>query len=91
MIYIGDVLKLIDDEPEYPNAAPPRLMALINEAIRDQDADQMLHMLRASVRLTKLCIRERLEAMADEQQSLIITQYPSLGTNASRRDLPNRF
>ncbi len=91
MLYIGDVLALVDDEPEYPGAAPPRLMALINEAIRDQDAEYMLHVLRATVRQTKACIRKRLEELADERQSLIITQCPSLGTKAPGHDRPDRF
>lgn len=88
MIYIGDVLQLIDDEPEYPGDAPPALMAMFAEVLRNQDADHLLYMMRATVRQTKARIRERLEEMADERQSLMITRYPSLGTNATG---PDRF
>lgn len=58
-----DVLKAIQEEPEYPGDAPPELMQYIRKCIENKDEFHMLHMLRMSVRQIKKCIIDRIEAL----------------------------
>jgi hypothetical protein len=53
-------LKAIDDEPEYPGELPLNMDKTIREAIKDHDIDLITEMLRATVRLTKQGISERI-------------------------------
>lgn len=57
------VLKAVDDEPEYPDDAPPQLCAVLNQAIKDKDLPLLLHAMRQTVRLTKECISARIKAI----------------------------
>ena len=54
------VKKVVESEPEYPGEAPPKLCAVLDQAIIDKDRDLLLHAMRETVRLTKQCIIERL-------------------------------
>lgn len=51
-IEIKDVVRLIKDEPEYPNPCT-KLRQVIHEAVLAQDEEWILHVVRQAVRQTK--------------------------------------
>lgn len=57
---IAAAIRTVESEPEYPGEAPPKLCAVLDQAIIDKDRDLLLHAMRETVRLTKQCIIERL-------------------------------
>ena len=63
-----EILKAIDDEPEYPGEMPKDMKAYVLKAIECGDVDLLEEALRATVRLTKRGIRDRVVALMKEQK-----------------------
>jgi len=57
---LGDIIKIIESEPEYTGEPTPELLKVFNEIIENKDTDRLVHLLRSSVNLTKRCIRGRI-------------------------------
>lgn len=60
--------RAIDDEPEYPGEVPAELQQLLGMVIESGSQQALVELLRISVRLTKRCIRDRLEAALAEEK-----------------------
>lgn len=61
----GSTLDCIADvqaEPEFPGDAPPELMKYIRQCIETKDEQNLLHMMRMAVSITKKGIQERIAA-----------------------------
>jgi len=59
-VELQDVLKAVDDEPEYPDAMPEDM----KKALSTGDIELITETLRITVRLTKEGIRQRIEQLS---------------------------
>ena len=63
------VLKAIDEEPEYPGEAPPKLMESIRQVLALDTPEQgVLMIARLAVAQTKRCIAERINTLEAVQK-----------------------
>lgn len=63
-----EVLKAIDDEPEYPGDAPPRLMQCIRDVLALDEPERekaVLLIARLAVKQTKQCITKRINTLTE--------------------------
>ena len=59
-----EVLKAIDDEPEYPGEAPPNLMEFIRQVLEMEYPERgVLLIARLAVKQTKSCISGRIKLL----------------------------
>ena len=59
-VKVEDVIKDIEDEPEYPGEMPPELVELFQEIIENKDIDAIRQTLRIAVQQTKSNIIARI-------------------------------
>lgn len=59
VIKINDVMKAIDDEPEFPGKMPKEMELALQKAMQEQDLDLLIELMKISVRLSKEGIKER--------------------------------
>ena len=57
---LSKVLKAIDDEPEYPGEIPDSLKNALLDAMKRQDLEFLIFVLRRTVSLTKTGIKKRI-------------------------------
>ena len=61
---LSQILKAIEDEPEYPGELPLNLRLTLESAIEEKDMDLLVALLRITVILTKLGIAKRVKELA---------------------------
>lgn len=57
---LEEVIKAVDDEPEFPGEMPDQIYEVIKDAISREDKDYIQECFRETVKLTKEHIRERI-------------------------------
>lgn len=55
-----EILKAIDDEPEFPGELPPQLKTMFLNAFLNEDADFFITAIRTACKMTKSGIRDRI-------------------------------
>lgn len=70
---LGDIIRIIESEPEYTGEPTPELLKVFEEIIENKDTDRLVHLLRSSANLTKRCIIatiiERAKITIDKKES----------------------
>ncbi len=64
---LGDIIRIVESEPEYPGEPTPELLKVFDEIIENKDINRLVHLLRSSANLTKRCIRGRIIKAAQDQ------------------------